>query len=204
MSSLIDQKYSNLIGEGCKKIVPFSRVLTLRETLQKKNDFTWEFFPRCQTPPPTPPAQWVTAMEEGGVWGDVWNLLKLWNFQHWKVHGAYFCKHNTFFNSFELCGGRIEPLDWPERAPFQNLHHNYFSCCQICICPFSCTVGLSVALHEMGSVKFNVYSCVTCKYTNTTTQIQIHKYTNTASIKVADRPNMCYIFEKVMVRGPQK
>ena len=140
----------------------------------------------------------------GGVWGDVWNLLKLWNFQHWKVHGAYFCKHNTFFNSFELYGGRIEPLDWPERAPFQNLHHNYFSCCQICICPFSCMVGLSVAWHEMGSVKFNVYSCVTCKYTNTTTQIQIHKYTNTASIKVADRPNMCYIFEKVMVRGPQK
>ena len=30
------------------------------------------------------------------------------------------------------------------------------------------------------------------------TQIQIHKYSNT------DRPNMCYIFEKVMVRGPQK
>ncbi len=32
----------------------------------------------------------------------------------------------------------------------------------------------------------------------------MHKYTNTASVKVADRPNMCYIFEKVMVRGPQK
>ena len=36
------------------------------------------------------------------------------------------------------------------------------------------------------------------------TQIQIHIYTNTASVKVADRPNMCYIFEKVMVQGPQK
>ena len=36
------------------------------------------------------------------------------------------------------------------------------------------------------------------------TQIQIHKYTNTASVKVADSLNMCYIFEKVMVRGPQK
>ena len=36
------------------------------------------------------------------------------------------------------------------------------------------------------------------------TQIQKHKYTNTASFKVGDRPNMCYIFEKVMVRGPQK
>ena len=22
-----------------------------------------------------------------------------------------------FFNSFELCGGRIVPLNWPERAP---------------------------------------------------------------------------------------
>ena len=28
------------------------------------------------------------------------------------------------------------------------------------------------------------------------TDIKIHKYTNTASVKVADRPNMCYIFEK--------
>ena len=36
------------------------------------------------------------------------------------------------------------------------------------------------------------------------TQIQIHKYTKTASVKVADRPIMCYIFEKVMARGPQK
>ena len=51
-------------------------------------------------------------------------------------------------------------------------------------------------------LKINVLECMTCKYTNTNTQI--HKYTNTASVKVADRPNMCYIFEKVMVRGPQK
>ena len=28
----------------------------------------------------------------------------------------------------------------------------------------------------------------------TNTQIQIHKYTNTALVKVADKPNMCYIF----------
>merc|ERR1712018_56749 len=38
------------------------------------------------------------------------------------------------------------------------------------------------------------------KYTNT----QIHKYTNTASVKDADSLNMCYIFVMVMVRGPQK
>ena len=36
------------------------------------------------------------------------------------------------------------------------------------------------------------------------TQIQLHKYTNTVWVKFADRSNMCYIFEKVMVRGPQK
>ena len=41
-----------------------------------------------------------------------------------------------------------------------------------------------------------------CKYTNT--QIQLHKYTNTVWVKFADRPNMCYIFEKVMDGGPQK
>ena len=35
------------------------------------------------------------------------------------------------------------------------------------------------------------------------TQIQIHKYTNTASGKVADRHGMCYIYEKVLVRGSQ-
>ena len=36
------------------------------------------------------------------------------------------------------------------------------------------------------------------------TQIQIHKYTNTVWVKFEDRPNMWYIFEKVMIRGPQK
>ena len=38
------------------------------------------------------------------------------------------------------------------------------------------------------------------KYTNT----QIHKYTNTVLVKVADWPNMCYIFETVMIQGPQE
>ena len=33
------------------------------------------------------------------------------------------------------------------------------------------------------------------KYTNTNTNTQIHKYTNTAWVKVVDRPIMCYIFE---------
>ena len=38
-------------------------------------------------------------------------------------------------------------------------------------------------------------------------EVQIHKYkyTNTASVKVAERPlNMSYIFEKVIVWGPHK
>jgi len=38
----------------------------------------------------------------------------------------------------------------------------------------------------------------------TNTQIQIHECTNTALIKVADRHDMCYIFEKVIIPGPQK
>ena len=36
------------------------------------------------------------------------------------------------------------------------------------------------------------------------TNRQIHKYTNTASVKNANIHNMCYIFEKVIVQGPQK
>ena len=39
---------------------------------------------------------------------------------------------------------------------------------------------------------------------NTNTQIHKYKYTNTVLVKFADSPNMCYIFEMVMVRGPQK
>ena len=35
------------------------------------------------------------------------------------------------------------------------------------------------------------------------TNTQIHKYTNTTWVKVTNRPNICYIFEKVMVQGSQ-
>ena len=38
------------------------------------------------------------------------------------------------------------------------------------------------------------------KYTNT----QIYKYTNTVWVKLSDRPNMWYIFQNAMIRGPQK
>ena len=37
------------------------------------------------------------------------------------------------------------------------------------------------------------------KYTNTNTQI--HKYTNTVWTESEDRHDMCYIFEKLMLRG---
>ena len=50
--------------------------------------------------------------------------------------------------------------------------------------------------------KDNVPKCLKCKYTNTNTQI--HKYANTAWVKVAVMPSMCYVFEKVRVQGPQK
>ena len=36
------------------------------------------------------------------------------------------------------------------------------------------------------------------------TQIQIHKYTNTAYDEVPERPNMIYIYEKRIVQGYQK
>ena len=35
------------------------------------------------------------------------------------------------------------------------------------------------------------------------TKLRKFKCTNTDSVKLADRPNMSYIFEKVMVQGPQ-
>ena len=45
-------------------------------------------------------------------------------------------------------------------------------------------------------LKNNVPKCLTYN-----TQIQIHKYTNTVWVKFEDRPNMCCIFEKVMVQS---
>ena len=39
---------------------------------------------------------------------------------------------------------------------------------------------------------------------NTNTQIHKYKYKNTVSVEFADTPNMCYIFDKVMARGPPK
>ena len=42
----------------------------------------------------------------------------------------------------------------------------------------------------------------TVRYTNT--QIQIHKYTNTACDEMPEKPTMCYIFEQLVVQGCKK
>ena len=66
----------------------------------------------------------------------------------------------------------------------------------------SCAIFLKRILFE--DLKNNVPRCLTSKYTNTNTQI--HKYTNTKIQfleKSADRHDMCYIFEKLMLRGCQ-
>ena len=43
-----------------------------------------------------------------------------------------------------------------------------------------------------------------CYYKPTTPSLPKYKYTNTALVKVEHRHNICYIFEKVMIRGSQK
>ena len=53
-----------------------------------------------------------------------------------------------------------------------------------------CDIFLKRKLYK--DLKNNVPKCLT------------PKYTNTLWVKFEDRPNMCYIFEKVMVRGLQK
>ena len=51
-------------------------------------------------------------------------------------------------------------------------------------------------------VKNDILDCQIHKYTNTNTQI--HKYTNTAYDKMTEIPNICYIFEQLVVQGCQK
>ena len=51
-------------------------------------------------------------------------------------------------------------------------------------------------------IKSGIPICQKRKYKNTNTQI--HKYTNTASDELLERPNMIYIYEKRNVEGYQK
>ena len=51
-------------------------------------------------------------------------------------------------------------------------------------------------------IKTDIPNCQIPKYTNT--QIQIHKYTNTAYDEMPEIPNICCIFEQLVVQGCQK
>ena len=64
----------------------------------------------------------------------------------------------------------------------------------------TCGIFLKIGLFK--DIKNSISMCQTCKYKNT--NIQIHKYTNTAYDEVPERPNMWYIFEKRIVEGYQK
>ena len=61
------------------------------------------------------------------------------------------------------------------------------------IFPFVKRTNTNTQIHKYTNTQIH-------KYTNT----QIHKNTNTVLVKVADWPNMCYIFETVMIQGPQE
>ena len=62
----------------------------------------------------------------------------------------------------------------------------------------------AIFLKSQGSkdIKNDILDCQIHKYTNTNTQI--HKYTNTAYDKMTEIPNICYIFEQLVVQGCQK
>merc|ERR1712020_588707 len=64
------------------------------------------------------------------------------------------------------------------------------------------TCGIFLKRGLFKGIKNDIPMCQTQKYTNT--QIQIHKYTNTAYDEVPERPYMWYIFEKRIVQGYQK
>ena len=118
-------------------------------------------------------------------------------------------------------------LSYIFKALFRNTPLAYFSSCHMChICHVTCDKKGEIKKSQMHKYRFGqsgrkaehslifyVRPHIWCTVGKRTmlgdvvlanTQIQIHKYTNTAMVKIADRHNMCYIFEKVMARGPQK
>ena len=62
--------------------------------------------------------------------------------------------------------------------------------------------NLQITLHHLSKIRMNRQPSNTQRHTNT--QIQIHKYTDTACAEVPERPNMWYIFAKRVVQGYQK
>ena len=73
------------------------------------------------------------------------------------------------------------------------------SCLKYLIIPYNI-----IFLKSQGSkdIKNDILDCQIHKYTNTNSQI--HKYTNTAYDKMTEIPNICYIFEQLVVQGCQK
>ena len=61
----------------------------------------------------------------------------------------------------------------------------------------TCGIFLKIGLFK--DIKNSISMCQTCKYKNT--NIQIHKYTNTAYDEAPERPNMWHVFEKRIVQG---
>ena len=71
-------------------------------------------------------------------------------------------------------------------------------------CQKDTTYGIFLKRGLFKGIKNDIPMCQTRKYTITNTQIQIHKYTNTAYEEVPERPNMWYISEKKNVQVYQK
>ena len=108
---------------------------------------------------------------------------------------------------------KIELEFWKQNSQFLMPHIANPASRILALCSHVCCLSVCVTSYLLSTIWYikpykttyflKAYDQRQCSQVS---ESQIHKYiyTNTASIKVADRPNMCYIFEKVMVRGPQK
>merc|ERR1711981_808541 len=65
-------------------------------------------------------------------------------------------------------------------------------------------MGTIQTIHFLKAIGPRISKLILPSVSCTNTQIQIHKYTNTAYEEVPERPNMWYIFEKRIVQGYQK
>merc|ERR1711981_136084 len=65
-------------------------------------------------------------------------------------------------------------------------------------------MGTIQTIHFLKAKGLRISKLILLSVSCTNTQIQIHKYTNTAHDEVPERPNMWYIFEKRIVQGYQK
>merc|ERR1711981_552453 len=65
-------------------------------------------------------------------------------------------------------------------------------------------MGTIQTIHFLKAKGLRISKLILLSVSCTNTQIQIHKYTNTAHDEVPERPNLWYIFEKRIVQGYQK